>query len=54
MARSRQARADHFLQRNHIGIQVAQHVGDAKGHRPPVEPAAAVDVVGDDANLGGL
>ena len=43
------AGADHFLQRDDVGVDRAQHRGDALGPRPAVEAAAAMDVVGGDA-----
>ena len=45
-------RADHFLQRDDVGVDGAQHGGDAIGTRAAVEAAAAVDVVGGDAQRG--
>ena len=41
--------ADHFLQRDDVGVDVAQHLGDARRHRAAIHAAAAVDVVGRDA-----
>ena len=41
--------ADHFLQRDDVGVDGAEHGGDALGTRAPVEAAAAMDVVGGDA-----
>ena len=38
-----------FLQRHHIGVDRAEHRGDAIGPRPTVESAPAVNVVRDDA-----
>ena len=40
--------ADHLLQRDDVGVDAANDVGDARGIGAPVEPAAAVDVVGGD------
>ena len=45
--------ADHFLQRDDVCVDVSQHGGDALGSRPPIHPAAAMDVVGDDAERDG-
>ena len=41
--------ADHFLQRDDVGIDRAEHGGDAFGSCSAVEPAAAMDVVRRDA-----
>ncbi len=45
--------ADHFLQRDDVGVDGAQHGGDPFGARPAVESAAPVDVVGRDAQRHG-
>ena len=45
--------ADHFLQRDDVRVDVPQHGGDAIGPRPSIHPAAAMDVVGDDAQRRG-
>ena len=42
-------RADDFLQRDDVGVDRAEHGGDALGPRAPVEAAAAMHVVGRDA-----
>ena len=41
--------ADHLLQRDDVGVDLAQHRGDAIGPRAAIHAAAAMDVVGDDA-----
>ncbi len=41
--------ADHFLQRDDVGVDRAQHGGDAFRAGAAVEAAAAMDVVGGDA-----
>src|SRR5438876_2391873 len=41
--------AHHFLQRDDVGIQLQQHISDARGQHAPVESAAFVDVVSGDA-----
>ena len=41
--------AHHFLQRDDVGVDGGQHRGDALQPRPAIEPAAAVDIVGGDA-----
>ena len=41
--------ADHFLQRDDVGVDGAEHGGDALGARAAVEAAAAMNVVGGDA-----
>ena len=41
--------ADHFLQRDDVGVDRAQHGGDPLGTRASVEAAAAMHVVGRDA-----
>src|SRR5690606_10664745 len=43
-----------FLERDDVGIEVAQHAGDAVGREASVEAFAVVDVVGDDAEVGGF
>src|SRR5438132_4961093 len=43
------AGADDFLQRDDVGVDRAQHGGDASGTRAAIEAAAAMDVVGRDA-----
>ncbi len=51
------AGADHFLQRDDVGLDRPDHFRNTRGHRPAVEAAAAVDVVGGDpdcANHAGL
>ena len=46
-----QPRADHFLQRDDIGADVAQHGGDSLGPRAPIHPDRPMDVVGDDRRV---
>ena len=41
--------ADHFLQRDDVGLDRVEHRRDAMGPRPAVESAASVNVVRDDA-----
>ena len=45
------SRADHFLQRDHVGVDVAQHLDDARRLDAAVHAAAAVDVVGGDPDV---
>ena len=45
------AGADHFLQRDDVGVQLADHLGHARRHRPAIHPAAAMDVVGRDPHV---
>ena len=45
------AGADDFLQRDDVGVDRREHRGDPLRAGPPVEAAAAVDVVGDDPEL---
>ena len=45
------AGADHLLQRDDVGVQFANHFGDARRHRPAVHAAAAMDVVGRDPDV---
>ena len=42
---------DHFLQRDDVRVDRGEHRGDALGAHAPVEAAAAVDVVGRDAQV---
>ena len=41
--------ANHFLQRDDVGIEPRKHLDGALRHGAPVQAAAAMDVVGDDA-----
>ena len=41
--------ADHLLQRDDVGADVAEHAGDALGFGAAIHAAAAMNVVGDDA-----
>ena len=50
LAAAVRARADDFLQRDDVGVDAAEHGGDALRPGPAVHAAAAVDVVGDDAD----
>ena len=45
MAGAVESRADHFLQRDDVGIDGREDVGDALGSRPAVEAPGAMDVV---------
>ena len=45
------ARADHFLQRDDVGVDVAQHLDDARRVDAAIHAAAAMDVVGGDADV---
>ena len=45
--------ADHFLQRDDVGVDRAQHRGDPLRARAAVQAAAAMDVVGGDAQRRG-
>ena len=40
-----------FLQRDDVGVDLAQDFGDPHRRRPPIHAAAAVDVVGRDAEV---
>ena len=44
-------RAQHFLQRDDVGLDVAEHTDDAVRTRPSIKPARAMDVVGRDSEL---
>jgi hypothetical protein len=48
---TRRAGADDLLQRDHVGVDRGEHGRDAVGTHPAVEPAAAMDVVGDDPQV---
>lgn len=50
----RPSRANHLLERDDVGVERPQHVGDAFGTGAAVESAAAVDVIGDDPEIHGL
>ena len=43
--------ADDLLQRDDVRVDLAQHLGDARRHDAPIHAAAAVDVVGRDADV---
>ena len=45
------ARANHFLQRDDVGVDGREHTGDAFEPRPAVEAAAAMNIVGGHAHL---
>ena len=49
VARVARAGANHLLQRDDVRIQGQQHLDGAVRQRASIQPAAAVDVVGDDA-----
>ena len=51
LARLERAGADHFLQRDDVGVDGREHAGDAFEARAAVEAAAAMNVVGGDAHL---
>ena len=40
--------ADHLLQRDHVGVQLAEHGRDPSGPHAPVQPLTLVHVVGDE------
>ena len=51
LAGARRPRADHLLQRDDVGVDVAQHLGDPRRDDAAVHAAAAVDVVGRDPQI---
>ena len=51
---SRRTRADDFLQRDHIGVQLADHVGNARRDGAAVHAPASVNVVGRDPHVNVL
>ena len=51
LAGAGRARANHLLQRDDVGVDVAEHFGDAQRRRAPIHAAAAMDVVGRDSEL---
>ena len=51
LAGAGRAGPNHFLQRDDVGIDVAQHFGNALRRRAPIHAAAAMDVVGRDSEL---
>ncbi len=43
--------ANHFLERDDVRVQAADHFRDAGRHRPPIHAAAAVDVIRGDPDI---
>ncbi len=51
LARAGRSRADHLLQCDDVGVDIAKHLDDPHRDDAAVHPAAAVDVIGGNPNI---